>query len=353
MKKNIKTFVPIDKFIKKSLYEKDFGYYMTKNPFGKKGDFITSPNISVVFSEIITIWIILYWRNLGSPKKFDLIELGAGNAEMILQIIKSTKNFKSFNESVNFYIFEKSPILKKIQKKKLRNHNVKWINNLQKLKKNNCLFIGNEFLDAFPIKQFEKKEGVWYEKYIETLNIKKSIKNKKVNIKYFEKLAGFKFSNNQSFVEISFDLIKFLNLICAYLKQCKGGVLFIDYGLNDNKMYNTLQAVKKHKPIDYLQSKGDLDITYLVNFDMISKILQKNKLKINGFVTQGSFLKEMGILERAEIIGKKMSFLNKSDLYYRINRLIDKKQMGKLFKVIFASNISTKFQTGFSNSEID
>ena len=89
---------------------------MKKNPFGKKGDFITAPNISRLFSEMIAIWIISFWKNLGSPRNFNLIELGAGNGEMMKVLLESFQNFPSFLESCNIIIHEKSPILIKIQK---------------------------------------------------------------------------------------------------------------------------------------------------------------------------------------------------------------------------------------------
>merc|ERR1711991_755912 len=111
--------LPLDKFINFSLYDKKYGYYMKKNPFGKEGDFITAPNISRLFSEMIAIWIISYWQGLGSPKKFNLIELGAGNGEMMKIIIESLKNFPIFFNSCNFIIHEISPSLIKLQKTKL------------------------------------------------------------------------------------------------------------------------------------------------------------------------------------------------------------------------------------------
>ena len=84
----------LDEFINLSLYDKKFGYYMKKNPFGEKGDFVTAPNISRLFSEMIAIWIISFWGSLGSPKKFNLIELGPGNGEMMKVLIESFQNFQ-------------------------------------------------------------------------------------------------------------------------------------------------------------------------------------------------------------------------------------------------------------------
>ena len=98
------TNLPLDKFIELALYDKKNGYYMKKNPFGKKGDFITAPNITRLFSEIIAIWVITFWKSLGSPKKINLIELGAGNGEMMRVIIETLKNFPEYFNSFNFMI---------------------------------------------------------------------------------------------------------------------------------------------------------------------------------------------------------------------------------------------------------
>ena len=110
--------LPLDKFINFCLYNEKFGYYLKKNPFGKNGDFITAPNISRLFSEMIAIWVLTFWQSLGSPKKFNLVELGAGNGEMMKVLIESLKNFPDCFDSCDPIIHEKSPLLIKIQKKK-------------------------------------------------------------------------------------------------------------------------------------------------------------------------------------------------------------------------------------------
>ena len=156
----------LDKFINLSLYNKKFGYYMKKNPFGKKGDFITAPNISRLFSEMIAIWIISFWESLGSPKKINIIELGAGNGEMMKVIIESLQNFPVFLNSCKFVIHEKSPWLIAIQKKKLSKKKVVWISKMSKIKKYPSIFIANEFFDSIAIKQFNKKKNLWFEKFV-------------------------------------------------------------------------------------------------------------------------------------------------------------------------------------------
>ena len=143
--------LPLDEFINFSLYHKKFGYYMKKNPFGKKGDFITAPNISRLFSESLAIWIISFWQSLGSPKKFNIIELGAGNGEMMKILIESFKKFPSFNNACNFVIHEKSPMLRKIQKKKLIGNKIFWLSKFENLGKFPCIFLANEFFDSLAI----------------------------------------------------------------------------------------------------------------------------------------------------------------------------------------------------------
>ena len=190
LKKNHK--LPLDKFINFCLYNKKNGYYMSKNPFGKKGDFITAPNISRLFSEMIAIWTISYWQGIGSPKKFNLIELGAGNGEMMKIMIESFNKFPSFQDSCNIFIHEKSPSLIKVQKNKIKKNNIKWIANLKKLNNFPSIFLANEFFDSIPIKQFFKKKDVWFEKFV---NIHKNKKpyfiKKEINIRSIEKKNSF------------------------------------------------------------------------------------------------------------------------------------------------------------------
>lgn len=307
LKKN-KIFT-IDKYIDEALYNKKSGYYMKINPFGKKGDYITSPNISVLFSEMIAVWIILFWKKLKSPKKFNLVELGSGNGEMILQILKTFTKFPLIKESCKINILEKSFYLKKIQKQKLKNYKINWLSDLSHLPNLPSIFVANEFFDALPIKQFIKKKGKWYEKNIK---YSKSQKPKFIdilmNIKKIEKKIGFKISQGQKFIEYSPLSTEYLKLISKIIKLKSGGLLIMDYGYTDKKMKNTLKSISKHKLSDVLKNFGKSDITYDINFKLIEKIVKKLGLKVNGITDQKNFLQELGILERAEIISKKSTF---------------------------------------------
>ena len=344
-KKNIK--ISLDEFINLSLYDKKNGYYMKKNPFGEKGDFTTAPNISRLFSEMIAIWIISFWYNLGSPKNFNLVELGAGNGEMMRIFIESFKKFPNFLNACNIFIHEKSPILIKTQKNKLRGNKIIWVSKINKIKKNPSIFIANEFFDSIAIKQFIKLDNLWFERFVSINEKKNFFFDKKFDMKKFEKKINLKISNKQNFIEFSEIGMDYLTNISNIVKKNRGGILIIDYGYFDKKMKNTLQAISNKKHSNILKNIGNSDITHNINFYLFKKIISKIKGLKEKTTTQKKFLVKMGIKERAEIISRNKSFMIKSDIFYRLNRLIDEKQMGNLFKVMFIKNKDNKFKLGF------
>ena len=343
-----KKILSLDNFIDKALYDQKSGFYMKKNPFGNKGDFITSPNISILFSEMLSVWTIAFWQNLKCPKKINLIELGSGNGQMIYDMINSFKNFPKFYKSCKFIILEKSPYLKKIQKKKLKKFKVKWIKNLKEIQKGNNVFIANEFFDALPIKQFFKINNKWVERFIKLdKNNNKSFVNKDTSIKKVEKKIGFKISNNQKIIEYSPLALEYLKNISKKIGDKKGALLIIDYGYLENSMRDTLFAIKKHTISNLFKEFKNSDITYKLNFKLLKKITTILKLKCQGITTQRNFLINLGILQRAEIISRKLPFSKKADIYYRLKRLIDKSQMGDLFKVMLITGKKVNFREGF------
>ena len=294
--------LPLDKFINYCLYNKEFGYYMKKYPFGKDGDFVTAPNVSRLFSEMIAIWVFSFWQSLGSPKKFNLIELGAGNGEMMRVMIESMKNFPAFFKSCNFIIHEKSSSL---------------IN-------------------------------LWFEKFVRLKDSRDAQFNeKKINIKDYEKKIDLKLSQNQDFIEYSELGAKYLKDVGKIIKKNSGGFLIIDYGYNENKMKNTIQGVIKHKYTNILKNIGKSDITHNINFKLFQKIIDNLGGLNHNLTTQKNFLTRMGINERAEIISKNYSFKKKADMYYRLKRLIHQEQMGNLFKVMLIKNKKNRFNLGF------
>jgi len=348
MKKNRSINIPLDQFIELALYDRNIGYYMKKNPFGKKGDFVTSPNITSVFSEIITIWVITFWKSINSPKKFNLLELGAGNGKMMKVIIDTLKRFPECFEACNFIIHEKSSLLINQQKSSLNFHKVSWIKDIEKINSNPTIFLANEFFDAMPVKQYFKKKNDWFERFVNLKDLKiAEFNEKKVDIREIEKDIKIELSKNQTIIEYSPKAFQYLKTVCQKIQTNNGGLLIIDYGYIGTKMQETLQALNNHKHSNILENIGDSDITYNINFNLFKKFVSQFR-HLNSITTnQKKFLTSMGIIERSEIISKKIPFSKKADLFLRIKRLIDEKQMGELFKVMLIKNINNKFKTGF------
>jgi len=348
MKNKNNDLFTLDKFIEESLYNKKYGYYMKKNPFGKSGDFITAPNISVLFSEMIAIWVISFWEKLNCPKQFNLIELGAGNGEMMKVLVNTFKKFSQFNKSCKISILEKSELLKRAQKTNIKDTKIKWLNDLNQLDGFPCIFIANEFFDALPIKQFIKKEKKWHERYVNFANYKKlEYLDIPFDMQKFEKEIKFKISYKQTFIEYSPLATEYLKTVINKIKLNNGGILIIDYAYLEREMKNTLQAVSNHKYCDVLKGFRNSDITYNLSFNLFDMIIKNLGPCSSLSTTQKKFLTELGIMDRAEILSKNMEFSKKANIYFRIKRLIDENQMGHLFKVMFITNHKNKFKLGF------
>ena len=172
---------------------------------------------------------------------------------------------------------------------------------------------------------------------------------KKVNIKKIEKKIDFKISDNQNFIEYSERGLDYLKNIAKMIKKNTGGLLLIDYGYNEKKMKDTLQAISKHKFANILENIGSVDITHNINFNFFERFTKKMGGLESNLISQKEFLLKMGINERAEIISKNQSFLKKTDIYFRLKRLVDEKHMGNLFKFMLIKNQNNKFKLGFKN----
>ena len=342
-----KKILSLDQYIDFCLYKFEDSYYQKKTKFGYGGDFVTSPHISSIFSEMIAIWIVLFWNKIKKPKTLNILELGPGDGTMGKDIILSLGKISFFKSKVNYYFLEKSRSLKKIQKKTLKNEkNIYWINNLKDFKKkNNLIILGNEFFDALPIKQFSKRGDSWFEKYV-IMNKKKQLsfifkKAKIESIRKIEKIYNLKINQ---FIEYPLILKKLIKNISDLLKIKNSIFLTIDYG-EDSKICNdTVQAIYKNKKSNILQNVGESDITYQVNFFHLIKLFRKNKLHLVEFTTQSNFLQKLGIKERA-IRAKKVLKKNQQLLLdSALKRLLHPLEMGSLFKVLIISN---KYNTDF------
>ena len=353
MKSDIKFFkksklLPVDKFFENVLYDNKSGYYASKLPFGEKGDFITSPKISSLFSEIIAIWIISTWELFGKPKNFNIIELGPGDGSLTNVLLRSFKKFPEFDSVKKIFLYEKSNYLKKIQKKNILDKNVNWINNFNLITKGPVIFFGNEFFDALPIKQFKRKKKSLLEKNF-SFNKNHQIKevfNKasKIDVKT---IKSYKTLKKLNFIELPKFGFQELKKMIKKIYELKGCILLIDYGYLKSNNQDTLQSVMRHKKNNLFDNLGKADITAHVNFNLLNEFFLKKGLKVNKVISQKEFLENMGIIERAKMVAKKMKFSQQSDLYLRIKRLLSPRAMGSLFKVILTYKFNKNNFAGF------
>ncbi|HJO77415.1 MAG TPA: SAM-dependent methyltransferase [Pelagibacteraceae bacterium] len=344
-----KKSIPLDQFINISLYDKKFGYYMKKNPFGKEGDFVTSPLVSNLFGEMLAIWCVAFWEHIGKPRKILLVELGPGDGTLCKDLLKTFRQFKNFYNSLEINLLEVSYKLKTIQKVKIDNRKVKWIKKINEINCGPVIFLGNEFFDALPIKQIYKKKGLFFEKYVALSNDNKKIRflHKKANNGLIKHIQDLNLISTGNTIEYPIEALKFLEAIAKKINKFDGGLLTFDYGYIAKKNQNTLQSVKKHRYTNPLIKPGHSDITSHINFKLFHKILKKNNLNVKKITTQSEFLKKIGILERANILSKKMTFREKANMFYRLKRLLDYREMGNFFKVLFAQKKGKKFSLGF------
>ena len=344
-----KKSIPLDQFINIALYNKKFGYYMKNNPFGKGGDFITSPMISNLFGEMLAIWCVAFWENIGKPSKILLVELGPGEGSLCKSLLKTFKQFKQFYNSLEINLLEISDKLKIIQKAKINNKKVKWIKKIKEINHGPIIFLGNEFFDGLPFKQIYRKKEKFFEKHVALSDDNKKIRflHKKANSSLIRHIQNLNLISIGNTIEYPLEAIKFLDAIAKKINKFDGGLLTFDYGYETKKNQNTLQLVKKHKYTNISSAPHHSDITSHLNFKLFYKILKKNNLAVKKITTQNEFLKKIGILERANILSKKMTFKEKANMFYRLKRLLDYREMGSIFKVLFAHKKGRKFSLGF------
>ena len=329
----------ISKFMEICLWDSDEGYYSKKQIIGKKGDFITSPELSQTFGELIGAWSLSYHLNKFKDKKLTLLELGPGKGTLMSDALRAISKIKKSKIETEAYLLEKSSILKSIQQKKLLGFNVKWINDIKKMPAKPLIIIANEFFDALPINQYVKVESGWRERKI-------AIKNNKFYITLDKKIMRFKtnyFDNTpiEGVIEYSFDSVKILSVICEHVKNFGSIALIIDYGETFG-FGDTLQAVRSHTPESILDNPGESDLSSHVNFSILAKVALERGLFVSPIIEQFKFLKNLGIENRLERLIELNTEKKIESEINGIKKLIDPKSMGALFKVlaIFDSKVS-------------
>ena len=333
-----KTKINVSQFIELCLYGDD-GYYIKNDVIGKKNDFITSPEISQMFGEMLAAFLINYW-NKNIKTEFNLIELGPGTGTLIVDILRTATVNKDFFNAINLTLIEKNENLIIKQKNNLNNINfysVNWAKDIN-IKDHNrpAIVYSNEFFDCFPIRQFYRKNK-WYEKcikYNETEKIFNFTSEEVDNIELLNKLEKF---NGVNVAEISETRKKYFELVCKYIKKNSGISITIDYGYKDPPKNFSLQTIYNHKKTHLFDNLGNQDITAHVNFDELMNIAYKHELKIDLFCNQKDFLNGCGLKKRKEELQKNKNEKTFKKIELDYERLTNKSQMGEIFKVLVIS----------------
>ncbi|OUS14590.1 hypothetical protein A9Q97_03650, partial [Rhodospirillales bacterium 47_12_T64] len=313
------------------------GYYMSGEPFGASGDFITAPEISQMFGELIGVWCADTWYNLGGPTALNLVELGPGRGTLMADMLRAASMVPGFLQTLQIHLVEISPGLKKKQKEALSGFNITWHQDLTTLPEGPTLFVANEFFDALPIKQFERSPQGWCERLITLSKDEKELLfTLSPPSKAIETLIPDKLKSSQegAVVELSPIASTMTDLISRHILDHGGAALFIDYGRDVPTARPSLQAIRAHKKHPVLEEPGTADISALVDFPTLVTTAVQAGITAHGPITQGNFLCALGIEQRAEMLRRTGTDEQIVDITSAEHRLTDVKEMGSLFKVL-------------------
>jgi len=337
LKKQIETTGPLTvaEFMELALYGPVDGYYANKAPIGRHGDYITAPEMTQAFGEVIAIWLFDLWQQAGRPLPFHLLEMGPGRGILMADILRTFTTLKIPLPQV--HLVEISPLLRELQKTALAPFptSLFWHHDLSTLPHDQgfCLMVANEFWDALPIQQFIKTEEEWVERCI-------GIENNQLT---------FLPNGPMPVREVCPAIPSLVAQIAHHLKACQGTALFLDYGYDQpDAIGDTLQALFRHKPQSPLVNIGQADLTHHVDFYRLKTLFGESGLKVYGSIPQGEFLKGIGLEQRTERLCERANLDQQSSLRTAAVRLTQPSQMGTLFKALCVVESASLQPTGFN-----
>jgi len=338
-------------FMTMALHDPAAGYYATRNPLG--ADFVTAPEISQMFGELIGLWLAQTWNDQGKPKRPLLVELGPGRGTLMADALRATKRMVEFRDTLEVVLVEASPVLRKAQAETLRDCGVavRWAANLEPANDVRPLFlIANEFFDALPIRQFVKTERGWCERMV-TLDEKDALTfalapspAPLMPLNRDSAPSGGVYEQNATGEAIC-------EQIGHAIARDGGAALVIDYGYSAPGFGETLQAVKGHAFSDVLSDPGASDLSAHVDFKALLDAAGRGGAVVYGPVEQGRFLLSLGLRERAGVLSNdaraRSDIATLDSVRLAVDRLVDPEQMGNLFKVLAMVPKSAPTPPGF------
>jgi NADH dehydrogenase [ubiquinone] 1 alpha subcomplex assembly factor 7 len=338
-------------FMTLALLDPKQGYYATRDPLGSGGDFITAPEISQMFGEMVGLWLVQAWADQGCPKNPRLVELGPGRGTLMADILRAAQVAPEFTADLEVVLVEASPALQAVQAEKLRGlgADISWQSQFDDSLADRPLFLAaNEFFDALPLRQYVKTARGWCERIVTAEDGELSFVLAPVPVPSSAIPADREPAPDGGVYEISPAAMALAQDIARIVATKGGAALMIDYGYSQPSGFSeTLQAVSGHRFADALAEPGQDDISAHVDFAALVQAGRLGGAAVFGPLTQGLFLANIGIVERAEQLMAANPDQGKSILQ-AIERLIGNDQMGRLFKVLAFAPPLVGGMAGFS-----
>jgi SAM-dependent MidA family methyltransferase len=299
--------MPIAEFMRHCLGHPRLGYYVTHDPFGSEGDFVTAPEISQMFGELIGLWSAAVWRQMGAPAEVRLVELGPGRGSMMLDMLRAANVMPDFRRAIAVHLVETSPALLARQQQTLGNVDVPivWHESLIDVPEEPAIIVANEFFDAIPVNQAVKQSDGWHERVVGIdLDGKFAYAIAPEPLKFFEQTLPpqVRMSEVGSIYEWRADTTALE--IGRRVVRGGGGALVIDYGHPESMIGDTFQALRNQRKADPLAAPGLADLTAHVDFQALGSTAESIGARVHGPIDQATFLRRLGIEQRAANLKK-------------------------------------------------
>jgi NADH dehydrogenase [ubiquinone] 1 alpha subcomplex assembly factor 7 len=330
--------MPVADYMRLCLTHPKHGYYINRDPLGSDGDFITAPEISQMFGELIGIWLAAVWRQMGAPENIRLVELGPGRGTLLLDALRAARVVQGFREAIVLHLVEISPALQKLQQQRLEALDVPalWHATLDDVPGGPSLIIANEFIDALPVHQAVKQADGWHERVVDIgADGKLYFGVARETLFHFETSLprGLRQSPEGSIFEWRPDRIA---LELGRRVRSDGAALILDYGHVKYGLGDTLQAVAGHAYTDPLRAPGEADLTAHVDFEALAQSAESIGGRIHGPILQRDLLLRLGIDKRAAALKANASRDKALEIELAAARLTETgaQGMGELFKAL-------------------
>lgn len=319
----------IDDYMSTCLLHPQHGYYTTRPPFGAQGDFITAPEISQMFGELIGLTLAQAWLDQGAPAQFTLAELGPGRGTLMADAMRAASRVAGFAEAAQITLLEASPALRQVQAETLKGYSPNWVPSIDALPKQPTYLIANEFFDALPIRQFVRDGSRWRERQVGvqdgTLAFGLGPAQPQPALAHRSEDT-----KDSDLIEDCAAAAPILTTLAARIATHGGAALVFDYG-DWRSLGDTLQAVQDHKATDPLASPGMADLTAHVDFEALVRATAP--CAHTRVTTQGVFLERIGITARTTALAQSLSGAALETHIAAHRRLTHPQEMGNLFKV--------------------